>query len=194
MFKSLLAALLLTGAAHAAEPDASSERAIGPMPTLEQIQDTNDRWSGVGIGYDNGLWGSRFAQGLKVSLPFGSGRVGRHLGLRLRGTFIHDDTGDRFTPVLAGGAELFGRSPVFLGVLRTYGGGGFWYGDTFGRDDSVASVAGGGHYGVEVIASPRTSFTFEVGGQSPLHPEQVDAGASVMAGTTVYLGRVRRNR
>ena len=90
-----------------------------------------------------------------------------------------------------GGVELFGRGPVMLGVLRTYGGGGITYGAPIGVDATPA-VGGGGHYGVEVIAAPRMSFTFEVGGQAPLAASEVDGGAHVMAGATFYLGRKDR--
>ena len=54
---------------------------------------------------------------------------------------------------------------------------------------AAPAVSGGGHYGIEALVSPRSSFTFEVGGQAPIdNAEARDGGASVMAGLTVYLG------
>jgi len=178
-----LFALFLT--AEAAPPE------IGPLATEEWVRETNARWRGVGIGYDNGLWGSRFAQGLKVDVPLGN-RLGQFLGVRARGTLVHNDANAQFAPVAMGGLELFGRGPVLLGVLRVYGGGGLYYGGPVGGEAAPATLAGGGHYGVEFLVSRRASFSFEVGGQGPLHPQEIDAGASVMAGSTVYLGRSRR--
>lgn len=84
-----------------------------------------NRWSGFGIGYDNGLWDGSFGQTLKLSIPFGR-RLGRFFGARIRGGVVHytnfPDGGDRYDPVINVGGELFGRTPVWWGVLRVYGG------------------------------------------------------------------------
>lgn len=203
-----LALLSLTGAALAAPdqptpdlapPDAPRATADHPASYAilsdQDVLDMNDRLGGVGIGFDMGLWGDRYANGLKVDVPLGKGDLGQHFGVRLRGVMVHDDTGDRFTPVAAGGAELFGRGPVLLGVVRVYGGGGLYYGGIVDSQiETAPTLIGGGHFGVEVAASKRQTFSFEVGGQGPLTPEEFDAGASVMAGTTVYLGKVGRRR
>ena len=86
-----------------------------------------------------------------------------------------------------GGAELFGRGPVLAGIVRVYGGGGLWYGGPM-VGEGWTGLAGGGHYGIEALVWDRQSFTFEVGGQSGLDGGGRGAGASVMAGTTVYFG------
>ena len=53
----------------------------------------------------------------------------------------------------------------------------------------MAAVSGGGFFGTEVLVSDHMSFTFEVGGQGPVHAlRHDDAGASVMGGFLVYLG------
>jgi hypothetical protein len=160
----------------------------------QDVLDMNDRLAGVGVGFDMGLWGDRYANGLTVSIPFGKGDLGQHFGVRLRGVLVHDDTGDQFTPVAAGGAELFGRGPVLLGVLRVYGGGGLYYGGIVNSPsvDSTPELIGGGHFGVEFAVTKRQTFSFEVGGQGPISPEEFDAGASVMAGWTIYLGKPGR--
>ena len=191
MTLALATALLLSSPTASAAPVGPPD---GPELSSAYVAEVNDRWGGVGLGFDMGLWGSRFGTSFKADLPFGSGRVGQHLGMRVRSLSIHDDFEGSFNPVVAGGAELFGRGPVVLGIVRVYGGGGFYYGGTLGRTEHVYAPAlvGAGHFGLEVAASPRQSFTFEVGGQGPMSAEGIDEGASVMAGTTLYLGKVKR--
>lgn len=174
MPRLLLASLLcafLAGPARAAEGPASPEA-----------------WNGVALGYENGLWAYGFAQGLTARLPFGP-RVGQHWGARLRSQVTHDSvtTGG---PVFRAGIEVFGRGPVLLGILRVYGGGGVYAGIAAAGDRDVERrVTGGGHYGIEAAISRRVAFTFEVGGQGPTF-EGEGVGASAMAGSVVYLGRV----
>lgn len=165
-----------------------------PLGTLsdDQIRWINRRWSGVGVGYDNGLWGGKYGQSLKLSIPFGQ-KVGRFFGLRVRGLVAHhnDAATNRYDPVINVGAELFGRSPVWWGVLRVYGGGGVWAGIRPNPTAVGAQVGlgGGGHFGLEAFATPFMAFTFEVGGQAPGHSRGVDAGGSVMGGLMFYFGR-----
>ena len=167
---------------------------LGTM-SLQDIEHINNRWSGIGVGYDNGLWGNEFGQTLKVSIPFGK-NLGRFMGLRLRGGLIHhnDDLNDQFDPVVNVGAELFGRGPVWNGMLRVYGGGGLWAGIRPNPTSVGQKVAlgGGGHFGLEVLAAPFMSFTFEIGGQSPAHDLGHDGGASAMGGVMFYFGRQDR--
>ena len=186
--------IFATALAAAAPAFAAAPPEDGPVATQQYVAEMNDRWSGVGVGVDGGLWGTRYGSSLKVDVPFGNGRLGQAFGARLRGVIVHSDDDGVFSPIGMGGVELFGRTPVILGVLRLYGGGGLYYGEALAREDASAGLIGGGHYGMEFAAAPRLAFTLEVGGQGPLHPEEVDAGASVMAGTTVYLGRVRGQR
>jgi hypothetical protein len=101
-----------------------------------------------------------------------------------------DSVGD---PVFNSGLELFGRSPVLLGLLRVYGGGGAWVGARLRPSDVGRTwrVGGGGHFGVEFAISSRASLQFELGGQAPGHALGYDAGASVMGGVMVYTGRAK---
>ena len=158
----------------------------------DQIRWINRRWSGVGVGYDNGLWGGKYGQSIKVSIPFGR-NIGRFLGVRVRGMIVHhvDDVADRFDPVVNVGGELFGRSPVWWGVLRVYGGGGLWAGIRPNPTSSGSQyrLGGGGFVGLEAFAAPFMAFTFEVGGQAPGHGLGVDAGGSAMGGMMFYFGR-----
>ena len=158
----------------------------------DQIRWINRRWSGVGVGFDNGLWGGKYGPSIKVSIPFGR-NIGRFLGMRVRGMIVHhsDDVADQFDPVVNVGGELFGRSPVWWGVLRVYGGGGLWAGIRPNPTSSGARyrLGGGGFVGLEAFAAPFMAFTFEVGGQAPGHGLGVDAGGSAVGGMIFYFGR-----
>lgn len=167
---------------------AASDPVVGPRADDEYVRSINAKWRGVGLGYTNGLWGERYAQGVNLDLPFGP-KLGQFLGLRTRGVMAY--VGDH-SPVALGGVELFGRGPVLMGILRVYGGGGVYGGTVLGDPDAELSFTAGGHYGVEAIVAPRVSFNFEVGGQGPIHPLGRDGGASVMAGSTFYLGDLKR--
>jgi hypothetical protein len=164
------------------------------MPTPEYVESINEKWRGFGIGYDNGLWGRGFAQGIKLDIPFGL-RVGQFIGLRIRSVIVHPlEHGAPYDPVFDNGIEIFGRGPVLLGVLRLYGGGGVWVGI---RPSPTAEgrswgIGGGGHVGIEGRMAERVSLTFEIGGQGPAHALGLDSGASIMGGTMVYLGALRQ--
>jgi hypothetical protein len=172
----------------------SDDPVLGPMPTREYVEGMNRRARGVGLGYDNGLWGQGFMQGLKVDIPFGK-RVGQFLGLRVRSMFVHT-TEDAYDPVINSGLELFGRGPVFYGIVRMYGGGGCWIGIRPVPTDEGGTwaITGGGHVGFELFYVSRSSFTFEFGGQGSGHHLDLDAGASVVAGVALYLGDIRKKR
>ena len=91
------------------------------------------------------------------------------------------------------GGELYGRGPVWHGILRVYGGGGVWGGIRVNPTDEgpTMRLGGGGHFGFEVLAARFMSFTFEVGGQAPAHGQEIDGGASVMGGVMFWFGRDR---
>jgi hypothetical protein len=193
----MLVTCLVATALSAPEP-------VAPVLDQDFVEKVNRNWRGLGLGYDNGLWGDSFAQGIKVDIPFGP-KIGQFAGVRLRGVVAHGDpppayqllndpsTGpDRVRPLYLTGGELFGRGPVWGGIVRAYGGGGAYYGSTqVWSHDLYVHVTGavvGGHFGVEAILWKRGSFTLEVGGQSGLDGLPQGSGASVMGGIMVYLG------
>lgn len=189
-------------AGPAVEPPARvlpAERApapvLGPRFDDAHVDRINRNLRGFGFGFDQGLWGQAMGQTLKIVIPFGK-RVGQFLGARLRGMSAFDVRRDGLDPVFGGGLELFGRSPVYLGLVRIYGGGGVWVGGRPGKPAGDATraygVTGGGHFGVEFILSSRTTMTFELGGKGPTHALLLDAGATATAGVMVYLGNLRR--
>jgi len=149
----------------------------------------NRKWRGLGIGIENGQWGSEFTQGARFDVPFGK-KVGQFWGMRLRFQAAYPASAtepDGADVLLRPGLELFGRGPVMLGILRVYGGGGVHAGSLVTADGEWR-FSGGGHYGMEALLSDRMSMSFEVGGQGPTVESAVDAGTSVMAGLTYYLG------
>jgi hypothetical protein len=190
-----------TATATATIPAESPGRTTGsPPPVLGPKFDAiwsdriNRNLRGVGIGFDQGLWGHAMGQSLKLSIPFGK-RIGQFFGVRLRGFMVHDVWNGTPDGAFGGGLELFGRSPVFLGLLRIYGGGGLWAGGRpfrpMGDTTSVWAIGGGGHFGLEVVLQPRLTISFEVGAQSGLHARRIDVGPSVMAGFMFWLGNLR---
>jgi hypothetical protein len=182
MTSSSFVLLSLLALAPAPEP-------IAPVPDESYSLRVNRAARGLGLGIRQGLWGSGFGQALHVDIPFGK-RVGQFFGMRLQGTISHP-LRERWDPVVFGGVELFGRSPVIGGIARIYGGGGVFAGGRPRPTDEgrVWGVSGGGHLGLELFAAPRMSFSVEIGGQGPVHALGLDAGPSVMGGINFWLGR-----
>lgn len=198
-FKFELMVVLVCGLAFAAAPAAADEQRgyeegeYGPVPGPEYTAAVNEQAKRVCLSYQNGLWGSKFAQALRIDLPFGP-KLGRYLGADVRGLFVHTD-GDPtldYDPLIGLDVGFFGRGPVLFGVIRLYGGGGLIVGirPGSGVTDRV-KISGGGHLGVEFFASPYQSFAIEIGGQGPGHATGEDGGASVMGIMNVYPGRAR---
>jgi hypothetical protein len=133
----------------------------------------------VGFGFEEGLWGMSWGQGLRVIVPFTA-----NFHVTLRGLYLMDvDSDDLYTASAGGRIDFIGRSDVYFNVLRLYGGGGVQVfapvANTAGRE---AQVGGGGQFGFEFFCSPHYSFFLEVGGQggSPR------PGATVFAGINLY--------
>jgi hypothetical protein len=132
---------------------------------------------GPGIGYDLGLWGQGFGQGLRLKVP-----VSRNWGLNLRGIMAVADDPARWS---AGGRlELYGQSPVYLNLIRIYGGGGIQLFHQFkGDHKGETRLGGGGQWGFEFFMSPHLGFFIEVGGNGNAH---LVSGATVLSGITIY--------
>ncbi len=157
---------------------APPEPILGPLPTEEYIRDVNAAARRTSIGITNGMWGSAWGSDVHVDVPFGP-RVGQFYGARIRAIVVDTSV----NPAVAPGLELFGRSPVMMGVLRMYGGGGVhvWI-DTVTGD---VLPGGGGHMGFEGFVSPNMAFLMEIGGQGS---DLVGiGGASFLTGIHFYL-------
>lgn len=141
---------------------------------------------GVAIGYENGLWGANFAQGLRARFPFSD-----RWGLVLKAVITHPtDHSHNVMPHYGGWKlELFGASKPILDVARVYGGGGFVVTTKVlgtGGDKDV-HYGLGGYFGLEVFMTRHAAFFVEIGGSS--NPDATAAGATVIAGLQWYLGR-----
>jgi len=133
----------------------------------------------VGLGFEEGLWGKSWGQGLRVTVPFAA-----NFGVTLRGLYLMDMTIEGpFTADAGGRLDFIGRSDVYFNVLRLYGGGGVQLlapaANTAGRE---VQVGGGGQFGFEFFCSPHYAFFLEVGGQGGLP----SPGATVFAGINFY--------
>ncbi len=178
-------------------PEAPAGRpdVIAPLPDLDYAMRVNRYARGVGIGFNQGIWGEGFGQSLSVDLPFGR-RIGQFFGARLAGTFVHVRGDKGYDPVGFGHIDLFGRSPVMAGLVRAYGGGGIRLGGHVTPANRAESFAftGGGYFGLELFAAPRVSFNVEVGVQGPIHVAALDAGGSATAGVKIWLGDLGSKR
>ena len=181
-----LACLACPTLAAAEDAPPTRDPSYGPRFDDAYVADVNRHARGFGIGLDQGYWGTGYGQGLRFDIPFGA-----HFGARARGIIAYGpSTMEAFDPALFGTVELFGRGPVMFGLARLYGGGGVHIGGRPNPQDDGDSfgVTGGGHMGIEMFLMPSYSFSVEIGGQGNVHALDLDAGASVMGGMTLYLG------
>ena len=151
---------------------------------------------GVSIGLEEGGWSGSFGTGLRVHIPFVS-----FFGATIRGLFLAapstsnvvnpaDRNMTQLSTVLnehAGGRiDLIGRSPVFLNLVRLYGGGGVEVFSALGAGvDHTAVVSGGGEFGFEFFLQRRFSFYLEVGGHGGVD-NGLPGGETVVAGMNLY--------
>jgi hypothetical protein len=136
---------------------------------------------GVSFGYESGLWGSRWEQGLRVGVPFS-----RHFGVHLRALYTSETSIDDdvpYTADLGGKIDVIGRSLPLFNVVRLYGGGGIQvFEPVVATEGRNTQIGGGGHFGFEFFCFPQYSFFLEVGGQGG----KPSPGATVLAGMAFY--------
>lgn len=159
---------------------------------------------GVGIGFEEGAWAGVWGNGLRVFVPFFEqigGRYAGSFGMNLRGLVFFGSSVDCSSSAprspatcsnasndhYGGRFELVGRSPVFLNLVRLYGGGGVELFSAFGSlaGDRSVQVGGGGQFGFEFFLNRRFSFYLEVGGHSGVG-NTLPGGETVIAGMNVY--------
>ena len=208
-----LLALAFSHPAHAQDADADlpddpeagdvSDPALDPRyPSAEYIDRINERASNLAFGYGLGRMGDGLALGLRAEVP-----VAGTFWLRPMVNFNFGPFEAPFDPVASAGVHFMFRSPLFLGVFRLYGGGGF---DAFWRpspaaasdclsggdpidlndqtavDDCQASFTpgGGGYSGIEFFAGGSRVYFFEIGGGAggQKNGRWDDAGAIIRAG------------
>jgi hypothetical protein len=153
---------------------------------------------GVSIGLEEGGWSGVWGSGLRVHVPFVSSIGGAHqgsFGATVRGLVLTgSNTSTASTPAdhFGGRLDLVGRSPVFLNLIRIYGGGGVEVFSAFGQPPcprapcpGVTNVSGGGQFGFEFFLHRRFSFYLEVGGHGGVD-KGLPGGETVIAGMNVY--------
>ncbi len=153
---------------------------------------TGPTGKGVSFGLEEGAWSGVWGTGLRVFVPFVEhlgGRYAGSLGLTLRGLVLTGaNTSTAAAPAdHAGGRfELVGRSPVYLNLVRLYGGGGVEVFSAFGSGvDHEVKVGGGGQFGFEFFLNKRFSFYLEVGGHSGVD-KGLPGGETVVTGMNLY--------
>ncbi|MCC7380951.1 MAG: hypothetical protein IT384_03930 [Deltaproteobacteria bacterium] len=182
----LLLALLTAVTATSTPPLDTGTLAFDAMPGDEiarvRVPWTEPSGTGVGVAYDNGSWGGEWMQGVRLNVPFGE-----HWGADARGLMLlgsDPSFGDRVD--FGGRLELYGRSPVFLNLVRLYGGGGISVmAPVHGVSDPKATVGGGGYFGFEFFLNHRLSWILEVGGNSGSQ-DAFGSGATITAGLKLY--------
>jgi hypothetical protein len=137
---------------------------------------------GVAFGYDNGIWGNQFEQGVRVRLP-----IARHWAVLARGIVLHA-VGTAMEPYRMGAGgrlEIIGFSDVLHGFARMYGGGGVQVLGTVTGASTPLGVAGGGEFGAEMFVTPKLAFYFEIGGTGGAK-DGFGAGGTAIAGLHAY--------
>jgi hypothetical protein len=115
--------------------------------------------------------------------------LGRYFGLTLRGTFITGTvapTADNPTDHIGGRLDFVGKSPVFLNLLRLYGGGGVEVFSATGPNiNHNAQWSGGGQFGFEFFINQHAAFFLEVGGHGGIDTG-LPGGQTIVVGTNFY--------
>ena len=162
--------------APAPAPAAVAVAAEAPAVVAPSTQTTG---RGVGFGFENGLFGRAFEQGVRIRFP-----IARYFAFNLRGISTLGATEPDPRWELGGRVELIGHSPIFLNLVRLYGGGGPEIAARVsGPGEKEAALGGGGHFGFEFFLNPHMSFFTEIGGHAG---NEVTAGGTVLAGMMLY--------
>ncbi len=167
----------------APEPPVPPVPPVPPPPMITPAVQLTVPWSGptgqgISIGLEEGGWAGVYGSGLRVHIPFVP-----FFGVTARGLFTNGASSSNAE--FGGRLDLVGRSPVFLNLVRLYGGGGV---EVFSEMESglrTPHLSGGGQFGFEFFLQRWMSFYLEVGGHG-----QVDAnlpgGETVVAGMNLY--------
>lgn len=156
----------------------------GPPPP--PIEEKLEPGPGVAVGYENGLWGANFAQGLRLRVPFTP-----RFGLMVKAVLAHPTSHEHNMMAHYGGGrlELWGASRPLADLFRVYGGGGLVVTTkVLGMAvDKEVHWGLGGHFGLEVFMTRHAAFFIEIGGST--NADGTVAGATAMAGLQWYFGR-----
>jgi hypothetical protein len=173
-------------------PDLVPPNLIVPSVQLA-VPWTENTGRSFSFGLEEGGWSGVWGTGLRVFIPFverlGGERYSGSFGLALRGLLLtgsNESTSSDPAEHFGGRLELIGRSPVFLNLVRLYGGGGVEVFSAFGSGvNHEALVSGGGEFGFEFFLHHRFSFYLEVGGHGGVDGG-LQGGETVIAGMNFY--------
>jgi hypothetical protein len=186
---ALVGALVATLLSATALADESAPLAVEGSP----MRETPDRaptapsaaGRGFAFGLDNGLFGSAYEQGFRLRVP-----VLEHFAIGLRGISAIGDRAGEGTWSVGGRAEIIGHSPVYMNLVRVYGGGGP---EVMTRLEGIGgdktAIGGGGQFGFEFFMNPKFSFFAEIGGHSG---DATNGGGTALAGLMLYPFSVER--
>ena len=165
------ALLFVPSVARADEPATKEPDVVRPSST--------PAGRGVAFGFDNGLFGRAFEQSARIRLPLAD-----FFSVDLRGISTFGPMANDTRWELGGRLELVGRTPVYLNLVRLYGGGGPEVAArASGPGDKKTSFGAGGHFGFEFFLNPNMSFYTEIGGHSG---NELTAGGTAVAGMMFY--------
>ena len=167
-----LSTFFTASAAHADEARAPAS------PDAARAEDRGTG-RGVSLGFDNGLFGRAYEQGVRLRVP-----ILEHFDLALRGVSAFGDREGELGWYAGGRAEIIGHSPVYLNLVRVYGGGGPEVTTRLqGSGGDKTLIGGGGEFGFEFFVSPRISFFAEIGGRAG---DDLTGGGTAIAGMMLY--------
>jgi hypothetical protein len=145
----------------------------------EGQEPTSPAGRGFALGFDNGLFGRAYEQGFRLRVP-----ILEHFALGLRGVSAFGERGGDLAWHLGGRAELIGHSPVYLNLVRLYGGGGPEVTTRVqGTGGDKTLIGGGGQFGFEFFVGPKMSFFAEIGGRAG---DDLTGGGTAIAGMMLY--------
>jgi hypothetical protein len=144
---------------------------------------------GVSFGYEDGIWGGAWLQGLRLKVPMHPrwGMMLRPLTMmQMPMKWTYSEGADAYRTDVGGRVELYAASPVLLNFARVYASGGpqFFYA-VAGVGGPKAVFGGGGQVGCEFFVASRAALFAELGATSGAQGG-FGAGGSAMIGLTWY--------
>lgn len=136
---------------------------------------TEPSGGGVGFGYQHGSWGGHWTQELRVKFP-----LGKAFKLAVSGVYLNDAAASKNN--FGARLLLMGGTPVYLNLIRIYGGGGPEILFDVGAPSPSPVIGGGGFFGFEFFMNPKMSFFTEIGGRGG----RDYGGATISAGLNFY--------
>ena len=198
--KKPMAMLIFTVACSAVAQESTPTAAVEPSAAASLApQDPAKSWEvarlkipwtgpsgeGLALGMSVGSWGGAMATGIRARVPLHHAFGLQLQVLTLARTGEQAENNGRLD--VGGRLEFYGASPVFLNLVRIYGGGGIsvFY-PVIGVPTAHPMIGGGGHFGFEFFNSEHFAYYLEVGGNSG-SMGAFGSGPTIMTGMHFYL-------